>query len=183
MTATGLTLTADDLLRMPSDGKRYELVNGELHEMPPAGSEHGYVALETGFRLRLHLHEHPEIGGRFFAAETGYRLTRNPDTVRAPDVAYVAADRLDGTRVRGFAELAPDFIVEVVSPSDTAAEIQAKVDQWLQAGVRLAWVIYPATRSALVYRANGTVQLLHEDDALSGEDVLPGFSCRLGDLF
>jgi Uma2 family endonuclease len=183
MTATGLRMTADDLLRLPSNGKRYELVDGELREMSPAGADHGFVALEAAFRLRLFLAEHPEIGGRLFAAGTGFRLTRDPDTVRAPDVAYVAADQLARARVPGYPDLAPDLVVEVVSPNDTASEIQAKIDQWLQAGARLAWVIYPATRTATVYRPDGTAQLLHEADALSGESVLPGFTCRLGDLF
>ena len=183
MTATGIRLTADDLMQLPANGKRYELVNGELHEMAPAGSEHGYVALEAAFRLRLFLAEHPEIGGRMFAAETGFRLSRDPDTVRAPDVAYVAEARIAQVKVPGYPELAPDLVVEVVSPGDRAGEIQAKIDEWLQAGVRLAWVLYPTTRSAMVYRADGTTQLLHADDNLSGEPVLPGFTVRLSELF
>jgi Uma2 family endonuclease len=85
--------------------------------------------------------------------------------------------------VGGFPELAPDFVVEVVSPGDRAGEIQQKAEEWLRAGVRLVWVMYPATRSAMIYLADGTVQLLHADDTITGEPVLPGFACRLGDLF
>src|SRR6187200_2446154 len=102
MTATGIRMTAEALLNLPANGKRYELVNGELHEMSPAGSEHGYVALEAAFHLRLFLCEHPEIGGRMFAAETGYRLSRDPDTVRAPDVSYVAEPRIAQVKVPGY---------------------------------------------------------------------------------
>lgn len=183
MTATGIRMTAEDLMQLPATGKRYELVNGELHEMAPAGWEHGYVALEAAFRLRLFLAEHREIGGKMVAAETGFRLSRDPDTVRAPDVAYVSEARIPQVKESGYAELAPDLVVEVVSPGDRAGEIQAKIDEWLRAGVLLAWVLYPATRSAMVYHADGTALLLHADDMLTGEPVLPGFSVRLGELF
>lgn len=176
-------MTADELLRLPDNGMRRELIAGELHEMPPAGGEHGYVGGSALGELRAFLKQHPEIGGGFFAAETGFRLSRDPDTVRAPDVAYVGPDRLAEARARGFPELAPDFVVEVVSPNDTAAEIQQKMDEWLQAGVRLAWVLYPVTRSAMVYRPDRAVDLLHADDTITAEPVLPGFACRLGDLF
>src|SRR5215207_6337013 len=126
MTATGIRMTADELLRLADNGMRRELIAGGLHEMPPAGGEHGYVSNRAGLRLGMYLEQHPEIGGGLFAAETGFRLSRNPDTVRAPDVAYVREERLLQARVRGFPEMAPDFVVEVVSPNDTASEIQAK---------------------------------------------------------
>jgi Uma2 family endonuclease len=183
MTATGIRMTADELLRLPDNGMRRELIAGELHEMPPAGGEHGFIGGNALGDLRAYLKQHPEIGGGFFTAETGFRLSRNPDTVRAPDVAYVGPDRLHLARVGGFPELAPDFVVEVVSPGDRAGEIQQKAEEWLRAGVRLVWVMYPATRSAMIYLADGTVQLLHADDTITGEPVLPGFACRLGDLF
>jgi Uma2 family endonuclease len=160
MTATGIRMTADELFRLPDNGMRYELIAGELHEMAPAGGDHGYVALETGYRLRAFLAQRPEIGGALFAAETGFRLSRDPDTVRAPDVAYVAADRLAQARVRGYPELAPDLVVEVVSPNDTASEIQTKVDEWLRAGAQLVWVLYPSTRTAMAYQSDGAAQLL-----------------------
>jgi Uma2 family endonuclease len=162
---------------------RRELVAGELHEMAPAGGDRGYAALEAAFRLRAFIEQHPEVGGALFAAETGFRLARNPDTVRAPDVAYVAEERRAHARVPGFPGIAPDLVVEVVSPGDTASEIQRKVEQWLQAGVRLVWVLYPTTRSAMVYRIDSTALLLHADDSIDAEPVLPGFSCRLTNLF
>jgi Uma2 family endonuclease len=183
MTATGIRMTADELLRLPDNGMRRELIAGELYEMPPAGGEHGYVGGSAIGELRAFLKQHPEIGGGLFAAETGFRLARDPDTVRAPDVAYVGPDRLDQARVRGYPELAPDFVVEVVSPNDTASEVQSKVDEWLRAGVLLVWVLYPATRTAMTFRSDGAVALLHADDTITAEPVLPGFACRLGDLF
>lgn len=183
MTATGIRMTADELLRLPDNGMRRELIAGELHEMPPGGGEHGFIGNRGALRLGIFLEQHPEIGGGLFAAETGFRLSRNPDTVRAPDVAYVGPDRLHLARVGGFPELAPDFVVEVVSPGDRAGEIQQKAEEWLRAGVRLVWVLYPATRSAMAYHDDGTVRLLHADDTITAEPVLPGFACRLGDLF
>jgi len=183
MTATGIRMTADDLLALPDNGMRHELVAGELHEMPPAGGEHGFVAHEAGHRLRLFLGQHPEIGGGLFAAETGFRLSRDPDTVRAPDVAYVSEARLPLARVPGYPEMAPDLVVEVVSPNDRAGEIQSKVDEWLQAGTQAVWVLYSATHSAMIYQSDGALQLLHADDMLTGEPALPGFSIRLSELF
>src|ERR1044071_5488144 len=117
MTATGIRMTADELVRLPGNGMRRELIAGELHELPPAGGEHGYVGASALGELRSFVKQHPEIGGGVFTAKTGFRLTRNPDTVRAPDVAYVGPDRLDEARVRSFPEMAPDFVVEVVSPN------------------------------------------------------------------
>jgi Uma2 family endonuclease len=162
---------------------RRELIAGELHEMPPAGGEHGFVGGRALGQLQLFLDQHSEIGGGLFAAETGFRLARDPDTVRAPDVAYVGAERLARARVPGFPELAPDLVVEVVSPNDTAAEVQRKMDEWIAAGVSLAWVMYPSTRSVMVYGPNGDIRQLHANDMLDGESVLPGFRCRVGDMF
>lgn len=183
MTATGIKMTADELLVLPDDGVRHELIAGELHEIPPAGGEHGYVGYRAQIELGIYLRQHPEIGGSFLLSDTGYRLSRDPDTVRAPDISYVNEARLSQARVRGFPELAPDFVVEVVSPNDTASEVQSKVDEWLRAGVLLVWVLYPPTHTAMAYRTDGTVQLLHADDAIDAEPVLPGFTCRVGDLF
>jgi Uma2 family endonuclease len=176
-------MTADELLRLPHDGWRYELIDGELHRMAPAGGEHGFVGGTALRRLGTFLDQHPEVGGALFAAETGFRLSRDPDTVRAPDVAYITQERLPLARVPGYPEMAPDLLVEVVSPNDTAAEIQSKVDEWLRAGAQIVWVLYPTNRTAMVYGTDGAARLLHADDTLHGEPALPGFTCRLGDLF
>jgi Uma2 family endonuclease len=183
MTATGIRMTADELFRLPDNGMRRELVAGELHERPPGGGEHGYVGGSALGEIRALLKQHPEVGGGVFTAETGFRLSRNPDTVRTPDVAYVGPDRLEQARVGGFPKLARDFVVEVVSPNDRAGEIQQTAEEWLRVGVRLVWVLYPSTRSTMTYERDGAVKLLHADEVIAAEPVLPGFACRLGDLF
>ena len=183
MTATGIRMTAEELLRLPDTGIRYELIAGDLHEMAPAGGEHGLVSGRVTRRVGSFIDRHAELGGEIFSSDTGYRLSREPDTVRAPDLSYVAPERVAQARVRGYPEMAPDLVVEVVSPNDTASDIQTKVDEWLQAGSQLVWVIYPATRSAMVFQPGGAAQVLHAEDSLTGGAVLPGFACRLADLF
>ena len=174
--------TADELLRWPQDGQRHELVRGELRTMPPAGGNHGMVAMEVGGQLRDHIK--PRRLGYVFAAETGFRIHRDPDTVLAPDAAFVALERLsDQPALRGFVPLVPDLVVEVVSPFDTAAEVEAKVQTWLRAGVRLVWVVHPATRSVTVYRSLTDVQVFAEADELDGHPVLPEFRCPVRELF
>lgn len=175
--------TAAELVQLSIPGKRLELVKGELFEMAPAGGRHGSVAMRLGILLGAYVMEHRL--GETFAAETGFILRRNPDTVRAPDAAFVAADRLpEGELPSGFLEMAPDLAVEVVSPSDSRRDVAEKVADWLRAGTRLVWVLDPATRSAAVYRSMvDAQQLLSEDDRLDGAQVVPGFSCALAELF
>jgi len=175
-------LTAEELLRLSTTGQRYELVKGELFEMPPAGGRHGDVAMQIGSLLNFHVRANQL--GRVFAAETGFILRRGPDTVRAPDASFVTKQRLpEGELPAGYIELAPDLAVEVVSPGDTAREIRDKAADWLSAGTRLVWVINPDTRSATVYRSLEDVQDLSEDDILEGGGVIPGFACDIRDLF
>ena len=175
-----LGMTAEELLELPDDGMRHELVEGELRTMAPAGVGHGWVALAIGSRIFDHVER--QGLGRAYGAETGFILRRGPDTVRAPDVAFVAVDRVPSA-VRGFGELAPDLVVEVVSPSDRASEVAAKAAMWLDAGVRLVWVVDPQARLAAVHHPGGLVTVLREDGALDGEDVLPGFRLPLAPLF
>ena len=175
-------LTSEELLRLSRTGRRYELVEGELYEMPPAGARHGGVAMRIGSILSNYVYSNQL--GEVFAAETGFVLQRNPDTVRAPDASYVAKDRLppEGLPV-GFLGLAPDLAVEVVSPSDSPAEVEGKVEDWLRAGTRLVWVIHSETRSVTVYPALEDVWDLSEDDTLEGGQVVPGFACAVRELF
>ena len=170
-------LTAEELLRLNLPNKRTELVRGVLIVREPAGYQHGDVAA----RLMLAIGNHVQARalGRVFAAETGFTLARKPDTVRAPDVAFISNERLPDPPPRGFAEMAPDLAVEVLSPDDRPGEVLEKVADWLKAGARLVWVVDPIRRVARVYRADGSASLLEENDALQGEDVLPGFSCAL----
>ena len=173
---------AHELICMPTDGRRLELVKGKLYEMPPAGAGHGSVAMRVGIVLGAYVLRNRL--GEVFAAETGFVLRRDPDTVRAPDAAFVAAERIppEGPPDAYF-DLAPDLAVEVVSPGDRAGEIRDKVQDWLRSGTRLVWVIYPSRRSVTVYRSADEVQVLSEDDTLEGGEVVPGFECRVSDLF
>jgi len=182
MRAKKATLTAEELLRLSTTGSRYELVKGELFEMPPAGGRHGSVAMRIGIVLGSYVREN-ELG-EVFAAETGFILRRDPDTVRAPDAAFVARERLPaGELPPGYLEMVPDLAVEVVSPGDSAREVREKVADWMRAGVRLLWAIDPATRSVTVYRSTDDLSVLSEDDSLDGGQVIPGFSTNIKDLF
>ena len=182
MRAKKATLTAEELLRLSTTGRRYELVKGELFEMPPAGGRHGSVAMRIGIVLGSYVRAN-ELG-EVFAAETGFILRRDPDTVRAPDAAFVAKERLPaGELSQGYLEMVPDLAVEVVSPGDSAREVREKVADWMGAGVRLLWGIDPATRSVTVYRSPDDFYVLSEDDTLDGGRVIPGFSAEIRDLF
>jgi Uma2 family endonuclease len=174
-------VTADELSRMPDDGREYELVEGEVIAMPPAGVEHDQLAGEIYSLVRAFVRANRL--GRVFSGSGGFRLFDHPDTVRAPDVAFVSRDRAFDAHERGYFRGAPDLAVEIVSPSESAQEIRLKVDQYLRAGARLVWVVYPRTRSVTVFRADGTVSELRDDDTHAGEDVLPGFSCPVAALF
>src|SRR5437773_10022494 len=121
--------------------------------------------------------------GGVFAAETGFKLATNPDTVRAPDVGFVTQDRMLPAGTIGYPALAPDLVVEVLSPDDRPGEVLAKVADWLSAGTRLVWVVDPAGRRARVYRADGSDASVDTDGALDGEDVVPGFTCKLSVIF
>ncbi len=176
-------LTAEELLRLPTGmGERYELANGELKIMSPAGSRHGRVALRLGSLLEQTV-RHGRLGATF-GAETGFVLSRNPDTVRAPDAAFVAAARLPaGDLPDGYFPGAPDLAVEVISPSEAAADVQRKVVEYFEAGARLVWVVFPDTRQVVVFRSARESLALSADEALDGGDVVPGFTCRVSDLF
>jgi len=170
-------MTAEELLRLNLPNKRTELVRGVLVVREPAGYQHGDVAMRLAAAIYTHVEAHGL--GRVFAAETGFTLARNPDTVRAPDVAFISTARLPDPPPRGFAELAPDLAVEVLSPDDRPGAVLAKVADWLNAGARLVWVVDPVRVIARVYRADGSESMLDETDALRGEDLLPGFEYPL----
>lgn len=173
-------VTADELLRTHLPDKHVELVHGVLVVREPPGMRHGRIAMNLAHRLADHVRAHAL--GQVYAAETGFHLARDPDTVRAPDVAFVAAERVPDPEPEGFAQLAPDLVIEVLSPGDRPGETLAKVGDWLEAGSRLVWVIDPDRRLARVYRADGSQTQISSDGSLDGEDVMPGFSCRLGEI-
>jgi len=174
-------VTADELLHIPDDGFRYELVQGELRRMNPAGNVHGRVAMSFAWRLAQYVDENRL--GTVYAAETGFRLTSDPDTVRAPDVAFVSRARVEGVgEVEGFWPEAPDLAVEVVSPGDSYTDVEEKVFDWLDAGTKMV-VINPRQRSATVYKSPSDITALAEADVLVGGDVVPGFELALQEIF
>ena len=171
--------TADELLRTPDDGMRRELVHGELREMPPAGGEHGRVNMRLASRLASYVERH-ELGV-VFSADTGFWLERDPDTVRAPALAFVARENFTGGP--GFCEGAPDLAVEVVSPSDRYAEVLETVAAYRAAGCRAVIVVDPGTRGVAVHRPRGSVMMLQPGDELAVEDVVPGWKLPVSDIF
>lgn len=174
-------VTADELLRMPPS-ERYELVKGVLVEMtPPPGSEHGSLANQLAYLITHHVKQHDL--GRVFAAETGFRLARDPDTVRAADVAFVSKRRYPATLPKGYLDLAPDVVVEIISPSDDPDKIQAKIKDWLDAGALLVLVVYPGSRQVAVYRSLRDVTILTEEDTFTASDLLPGFTLSISEIF
>lgn len=175
-------MTAEELLERPDDGMRHELIEGELTTMAPAGGPHGGLTFDIGLIVGPYVKQNRL--GQCYVAETGFVIGRDPDTVRAPDLAFIRAERVPDKSVRGFYSVVPDLVIEVVSPSDRAGEVNRKALSWLDAGVRLVWVVYPETETVAVHRRGDVVSLLRKDEAvLSGEDVLPGFTARLGDIF
>ena len=177
MAPVGL-MTADELLRTHLPDKHVELVRGVLVVREPAGFRHGAVSATLTKLLGQHVDTNRL--GLVLAAETGFKLAADPDTVRAPDVAFVSRERLPDPVVLGYPALAPDLVVEVLSPGDRPGETLAKVGDWLNAGSRLVWVVDPGRRVARVYRQDGSETLLTEGEVLNGEDVVPGFECPLG---
>jgi Uma2 family endonuclease len=167
--------TAEELLRLPDGDRRLELVEGELREMPPAGAEHGTVAFHIAALLERHIAAND--AGRGFAAETGFILARNPDTVRAPDAAFVSRERAERAgRVTGYWPGAPDLAVEVVSPGDAYSGLHDKALAWLAAGTQVVLVADPATRRVTLYRSPANVTVLEGDQAVDCSPALPGFA-------
>lgn len=174
-------LTAEDLERIQDDAHRYELVEGRLLVREPAGYTHGSVAAKVIARLVQHVDE--QSLGVVLATDTGYILRRGPDTVRAPDVSFVSRERIPDPAPRSYAELAPDLAVEILSPSNRPAEIEARVRDLFRAGTRLVWILNPDAQAASVRRPGRPSRELGPDDSLDGEDVIPGFRCPLADIF
>ena len=175
-------LTADDLLRLYSQGVRGELIRGVLCKTMSVGQEHGEIVLNLGARLWIIVNA--QKLGRLVASDSGVWLERDPDTVREPDIAFFSAEKVPpGVRVTGYSETVPDLVVEVHSPSDSMREVHDKARMWLSYGVRLVWVVHPDTRTIDVHHQEHRVSTLTETDALDGADVLPGFSCAVSDLF
>ncbi len=164
-------MTAEDLQANPVANVCTELVAGHILVREPPGYRHAYVAARLLVAIANHVNA--QALGIVLAAESGFTLFRNPDTVRAPDVAFIRAERVPAESMNTYPEFAPDLAVEVLSPSDRTGKVLSNVGDWLDAGARLVWVVDPVRRVARVYRADGSVSSLSAADTLDGEDVLP----------
>lgn len=176
------TMTAEEFFHTeePEPG-RYELIKGEIVFMPPPGFRHGEVQMNIGFAIKTYLLTN-RIGR--VVTESGAITERDPDSVRGPDVSYYSQERLPlGTQVVTYHTQPPDLVAEVVSPDDTKKEMRAKVREYLAAGVRVVWVVDPDDLTVTVYTEPTRATVLEADAHLTAEDVLPGFSCRVADLF
>lgn len=173
-------MTADELLDVEIPGKWTELVRGHLIVSEPPGTWHGNVSGRIAYLVGDFVYR--KKLGEVCGQDTGFKIASNPDTVRAPDLAYLSNERARKMGRRGYASVAPDLVVEVVSPGDRPGEVLAKVGDWLDAGVRLVWVIDSARNVAHVHRPDGTLTVVGMDGSLDGEHVLPGFTCPLADV-
>jgi Uma2 family endonuclease len=182
MSTTTQLMTAEELLAMPDDGFRYELVEGELKRMSPAGHNHGRIVMRLAIPLGKFVADNNL--GEIYAAETGFKLKSNPDTVRAPDIPFIPRGRVvEVGDTEGFWPGAPDLAVEVNSPGDRVGEVEEKVREWLSAGARLVWVVSPKLRVVTAYRSLTDIVTLTEKDALDGGEVIPGFQFPVAELF
>ncbi len=177
--ATSKLWTAEELAQLPDDEYQYALIKGELFRMPPPKFLHGRIVLAVGAPFFQFVAEH---GLGVVSDQSGFILEREPDTLLGPDLAFVESARIP-TDENTYPMLAPDLVVEVASPSQTGPSIEEKTPLYLEAGVRLIWIIDPIRRAVRVRRADGTEQLLFELDELDGEDVLPGFRLPVARIF
>jgi Uma2 family endonuclease len=176
-------MTAEDLLRLPDDGQRHELIAGELRTLPLASMLNGRIAAMLGSKLVQHVtgQNLDEVS----AAGTGFQLAHNPNTVLAPDMAFVGRERAEavGAIEEGFFPGAPDLAVEVISPNDRYTEVEETVSAWLAAGCRMVIVVNPRRRTVTIHRSRDQVRQLTEADTIEGGDVVPGWSLPVAVLF
>ena len=181
-TAKNKLLTAEDLLRLHSQGVKGELIEGVLVETVSAGKVHARIAIRIGGELDRHVRRNRlgQVGG----SDGGVIVQRHPDTVREPDVYFVSAERLPlDDDSDGYLEVAPELVVEIISPSDSRTEVDKKTQMWLGLGVLMVVTVYPRTRTIVVHRPGVPALTLTGDDVLDCGDVLPGFSLPLSEIF
>lgn len=185
MTTAKKLMTAEEFAQLPDDdGRRLELIRGEVVELAPGNLEHGHIGIRFGGLLDAY-NIAQNLGGYVSGLDPGIFLERDPDTVRAPDVCFYMSERVPPPEARrkGWAEVIPDLVVEVVSPGDTARYVEEKVAQWLAAGVRLVLVLYPSTQTVAAYSGRNAVRRFTADDTLDAAPVLPDFTCPVARLF
>ncbi len=174
-------LTAEEFAALPREGLRLELVRGEIHAMPPAFGVHGEAAMMLGATLGQHVLANGL--GELYAA-TGFLIECDPDSVRAPDIAFVRADGMPArNELPGWMRVMPDAVVEVICPCDRVRDMPSKIDMWLNVGVRLVWVVYPTRKVIEVHRPGQPMLTLGMSDALDGYDVVPGFTAPVARVF
>jgi Uma2 family endonuclease len=175
-------MTADELMVTPDDGFRYELIKGELIRRPLRGHLHGRVSICVAAPLFQHVSANNL--GIVYAAGTGFLIHQSPDTVRAPDVAFVQQEGVKNVReIEGYWVGAPDLVVEVVSPTDSVGYLEGKIAEWIEAGSLLVWVVSPTMKTVSVYRSLTEIVVLTENDTLDGSDVVPGFQISIAEIF
>jgi Uma2 family endonuclease len=182
MSSVTKLMTAEELLEMPRGRFRYELIEGELKQIAPAGHDHGRIIMELAVPLGQYV-KSAKLG-KVYAAETGFKIKSNPDTVIAPDIAFIRQERVEAAgRAKGYWEGSPDLAVEVISPNDTVSEVEERVQAWLEAGTRQVWIISPRLRTVTIYRSLSDISALTEKDTLDGGEVMPGFRIPVIDIF
>lgn len=171
-------LTVEDMYSMPRDGRKYELIEGEL-VVSPAGMKHEEIGGKLLLLLGIYLAK--QQIGKMFGSSVGFELPSG--SLLSPDVSFVRMERFpDGVALDTFGQFAPDLAVEILSPSDSMARVEQKVDLYLENGAELVWVINPKAARATVYRADGSAAIVRAEGALDGEAVLPGFRCALAEI-
>lgn len=175
------TITSDDLLDLPKDGFRYEIVKGELRKKMPSGILHALIAGRIAGLLSAFIRQRKL--GEILTAEPGFKLSLMPETLRVPDVSFMRREKfLQIKNYNKFYQGAPDLAVEVVSPSETFQDVQEKIEEYLAHGVELIWIVRPKQMTITVYRPQHELKVLRGGDSLDGADVIPGFNCLVEDI-
>jgi Uma2 family endonuclease len=173
-------ITGEELLAM-SDIGPCELIDGRIVRMNPTGLQHGDIVITLGSALRNFVRKRQL--GRVVGGEVGIYTRREPDRVRAADIAFVSQERLADHPLKGFLKVAPELVVEIISPTDRWQDIRQKLEEYFAIGVQRVWIVEPDNRTVLVYRSVTEMSRLGESDTLLGEGILEGFTLPVSELF